>query len=97
MRSRWHPAVVHGRRVGWHHFIVTEMALRSPRAIGSEICVAYETTELDGTGRQIVTTTEVWEHAVAIASWVLAPAEVTAFRNLIRRDDGSVGPQEAAS
>jgi hypothetical protein len=89
IRHRWHPVVLDGR-VHWHHWIITEYPLPGRPAIGSDVRVAYETLNADSI--QVPTTLEAFTLASQTAGWVLAPAEVTAFRNLKLASDGSVRP-----
>lgn len=76
----------------WHHFIVSEIPLKSKRHIGSETRVAYQTCY---SGNPTPTTPSLWEHAKRIAGKHLAPHEVNALGNLELRADGSVGPTQA--
>lgn len=88
-RDRFHPVVLDGR-THWHHWIVTEYPLKGRRAIGVETRVAYEL--LNSESEQVPVTREAWERAAATAGWVLAPSEVTAFRNLSLHENGDVRP-----
>lgn len=81
-RNLWYPA----GNGNWHHFVVTEYPLK--RGIGSEVRVAYETT--NSICQQIPTDVDTFSRALQCAAWNLAPSEARAVQNLRLLPDGTV-------